>query len=230
MEVSEIVFDQLRNYALTLYVYNFLVLLSKSTFIASPVRHVFGSCDSKLCIPAHCQVNQNHGNLFVFSFELCGHLFYHGVVPLIFPYCCHCLQPWQQPKTFQGLQQVNIPVDDHFKPDLECVIWIWLWVKTHHGLTQHEPNHHHAWMLAQSFSLQPCHRLHKSSHNMFLFCFVFATEIDGSQRTSAEDCICDSIYVYDPVVTVNQSQKLSFKYLITELLKSICSPLFVDLI
>lgn len=65
---------------------------------------------------------------------------------------------------------------------------------------------------------------------MFLFCFVFATEIDGSQRTSAEDCICDSIYVYDPVVTVNQSQKLSFKYLITELLKSICSPLFVDLI
>lgn len=75
MEVSEIVFDQLRNYALTLYVYNFLVLLSKSTFIASPVRHVFGSCDSKLCIPGHCQVNQNHGNLFVFSFEFCGHLF-----------------------------------------------------------------------------------------------------------------------------------------------------------
>lgn len=174
VEVSEIIFDQLRNYALTLYVYNFLVLLSKSTFIASPVRHVFGSCDSKLCIPAHCQVNQNHGNLFVFSYEFCGHLFYHGVVPLVFPYCCHCLQPWQQPKTFQGLQQVNIPVDDHFKPDLECVIWIWLWVKTHHGLTQHEPNHHHAWMLAQSFSLQPCHRLHKLSHNMFLFCFVFA--------------------------------------------------------
>lgn len=35
--------------------------------------------------------------------------------------------------------------------------------------------------------------------------------MDGSQRTSAEDCICASIYVYDPVVKVNQSQKILFQ-------------------
>lgn len=41
---------------------------------------------------------------------------------LIFFYCCHCLQPWQQPKTFQGLQQVNMPLDDHRKPHLHCAM------------------------------------------------------------------------------------------------------------
>lgn len=79
--------------------------------------------------------------LFLFSF--------HGVVPLILPpppfhptYCCHCLQPWQQPKTIQGLQQVNIAPPPHAPPPQTTVAsqiyivrcWIWIWVKTHHDL------------------------------------------------------------------------------------------------
>lgn len=64
----------------------------------------------------------DRANFSCFLWTLRSCFFYHGVVPLVFPYCCHCLQPWQQPKTSQGLQQVNIPLDDHCKPDLQCVM------------------------------------------------------------------------------------------------------------
>lgn len=57
---------------------------------------------------------------FYFSFTM---LSSHTIYPPFHPtYCCHCLQPWQQPKTIQGLQQVNIRPDNHSEPDLHCAM------------------------------------------------------------------------------------------------------------
>lgn len=118
------------------------------------------------------RINQNHENVSVFCFESCGHLFYHGVVPLVFPLLLSPSPTTATAKDFPGPTTGKYPSRWSFRA--RCVIWIWLWVKTHHGATQHEPNHHHAWMLTWLLSLQPCHRLHKLSHNMFLLPFVFA--------------------------------------------------------
>ena len=103
-------------------------------------------------------------------------------ITVLFPssslYCCHCLQPWQQPKTFQGLQQVNIPLDDHCKPDLQCVMLdLDLGQDTSrppHSMSQTITMHGCSLCWRQPLSLQPCHGLHKLSHNMFPLWFVFA--------------------------------------------------------
>lgn len=103
------------------------------------------------------------------SFNICGHLFFFFPSRCCSlassPYCCHCLQPWQQPKTIQGLQQVNIPLDNRSKPDLHCAMLdLDLGQDTSrppHSMSQTITMHgcSHCWR--QLLSLQPCQRLHK---------------------------------------------------------------------
>lgn len=90
----------------------------------------------------------------------------HTMPPPFHPtYCCHCLQPWQQPKTIQGLQQVNIPPDNRSEPDLHCAMLdLDLGQDTSrplHSMSQTITMHgcSHCWR--QLLSLQPCQRLHK---------------------------------------------------------------------
>lgn len=91
-------------------------------FLLTPVKTFVSDLNSPQ-IHAVTRENERLINARVSFVFLCGHLyffFYHGCSP-IFPCCCHCLQPWQQPKTFQSLRQVTISLDNYHKPQLPCV-------------------------------------------------------------------------------------------------------------
>lgn len=150
------------NFSMSLSMY--LALLSLWRFTAAPsarglllsvhtlrkADHVKSSCLLQYFVP------------FFFSITV---LSPHTSLPTPPTYCCHCLQPWQQPKTIQGLQQVNIPPDNRSEPDLHCAMLdLDLGQDTSrppHSMSQTITMHgcSHCWR--QLLSLQPCQRLHK---------------------------------------------------------------------
>lgn len=171
---------------------------------------------------SRCQGKKKKPRPFIFPIKTLWSPFYHGVVPLVFPYCCHCLQPWQQPKTFHGLQKVNIPLDALASQIYSVWCWIWIWVRTYHGL-------HAAWAKPSPCmdALAADARRFLSSHvtgciSYYTICFRFDLPLHKEMdvciwvRLGSRMCPCQVCkYLFsDHVITCDLSDHIT-KYMFT---------------
>lgn len=143
-----------------IYMYSFVLHLVLVNVSCAPLPVTVSSNSSWACIwlwqsaslsvtPARCQSENSEKQTMLIShvsFEPCGHLFYHGVVPLVFLLLLSLSATMATAKDFPGPTTGKYPTR-----------WS-LWARFDAGSgsgsghitasTQHEPNHHHAWMLA----------------------------------------------------------------------------------